>query len=143
VATLVAQEHPELVRRLVVEDVSPPPQHQADSALPTRRERLTFALQSSLLLTRWRRFDLCMVRPVLDEIVLAPNPTWWQRLPSIAAPTLLVRGEHGQMAADRAAAVASLLPDCSTVTIAGARHRVHSQHLDEFALPVLEFLARS
>lgn len=76
VSFLVAQHSPHRVRRLVVEDASPPPASSHDPAISTRRQRALLTGQSLLLLSRARQFDLRPTRPVLTEVLLTPDPGW-------------------------------------------------------------------
>ncbi|MBA3347940.1 MAG: alpha/beta hydrolase [Actinobacteria bacterium] len=56
------------------------------------------------------------------------------RLPSVAAPTVVVRGAHDPLCpAAWAREVTGLLPDARLVTIAGAGHAVHFSHPREVA----------
>ncbi|WP_340289247.1 alpha/beta fold hydrolase [Aquipuribacter hungaricus] len=141
VAMLLAQHSPHRVRRLVVEDASPPPASMQDSALRTRRQRAALTGQSLLLLSRARRFDVRMVRPVLTEVLRTPDPAWWAALPHVAAPTLLVGGGRtSHVSTARQQRVADRLPSATLVLVAEAGHRVHSKHLErfcDFVLPTL------
>jgi len=142
VGTLVAQRQPDRVRRLVLEDISPPPEGPHDLALQTARQRVTLAAQSALLLTRARRFDVRMARPVLVEVLATPDPQWWAALPGMAAPTLLVGGgDSSHLSGKRLARLVQQMPDCQLVTVAGAGHRVHSRRPEQFVAAVLPFLA--
>lgn len=142
VATLVAQHSPARVRRLVVEDASPPPADARDVALRTTRQRVALAAQSALLLAKVRQFDVRMVRPVLREVLATPDPEWWAALPALRVPTLLLSGgDTSHVAAGRLAAVVRAMPDCRLVTIPDAGHRIHTKHHDRFTAAVLPFLA--
>ena len=142
VAFLVAQHAPDRVRRLVVEDASPPSASSADPAIGTRRERAILAAQSLLMLSRVRRFDVRMTRSVLTEVLLTPDPGWWAALRSVTAATLLVGGgDASHVSTTRQRRVAALLPDGVFENVAEAGHRVHSKHLDRFCQLVLPALA--
>ena len=142
VAMLLARHSPDLVRRLVLEDASPPPSDPRDPALSTRRQRAVLAGQSLLLVSRLRRFDVRMTRPVLTEVLRTPDPAWWAALPSVTAPTLLVGGGRtSHVSTARRQRVADLLTFGALVDIPEAGHRVHSKHLDRFCETVLPTLA--
>ena len=141
VAVLVAQHSPHRVRRLVVEDASPPPASREDLAIGTRRQRAVLAGQSLLMLSRVRRFDVRMVRPVLTEVLATPDPGWWAALGSVSAQALLVSGgSTSHVSAARQARVAAELAHGRLERVPEAGHRVHSRHLDRFCQVVLPAL---
>jgi len=143
VAMLVAQHAPHRVRRLVVEDASPPPASCHDLAIGTRRQRAVLTGQSLLLLTRMRQFDVRMTRSVLTEVLLTPDPAWWAALGSITAPTLLVSGgATSHVSTDRQRRVAARLPFGTLERVPEAGHRVHSKHLDRFCQLVIPALTQ-
>lgn len=133
VAVLLAQHSPHRVRRLVLEDPSPPPASCHDQAVGTRRQRMLLTAQSLLLLSRARQFDPRMLRPVLTEVLRTPDPAWWVALESVKAPTLLVSGGRtSHVSTERQRRVAALLPRAMMQSVPTAGHRVHSKHLDRF-----------
>lgn len=141
VAMLVAQQAPRRVRRLVLEDVPPPPVSTKDSTIGSRRQRAVLAVQSVLLLSRLRRFDVRMTKPVLTELLVTPDPIWWSTLASVEATTLLLYGGEGShVSAVRQRRVADLLPRATTQTVPEAGHRIHSKYLDRFCDNVLPML---
>ena len=143
VALLVAQHSPHRVRRLVVEDASPPPASAHDPGVGTRRQRALLAGQALLLLSRVRHFDVRMARPVLTEVLLTPDPSWWAALSAITATTLLVSGgSTSHVSAARQRRVAAQLPLGSLQTVPESGHRVHSKHLDRFCQLVLPALTQ-
>ncbi len=149
VAVLVAQHSPERVRRLVVEDVSPPPFAAGDAALRTRRQRAAFALHLLAMLpraglSRAPSFDIRMAPGVMRELLGTPDPGWWAALPGISAGTLLVSGgDASHVARSRIERMALAIPGCRLVTLAEAGHRVHSKQPEQFAGAVLPFLSGS
>lgn len=126
VAWLLAEEHPDRVRRLVVLDTVPPrgrreyePPEEPDEELP---------------------FDWPLVPAVLRDLA-QPDPAWWDRLGDITAPTLLIGGgpdSHVEQA--ELAAAASMVPDCRLVTLGGG-HRLHVTSTAELTAEVVPFLA--
>jgi pimeloyl-ACP methyl ester carboxylesterase len=141
VATLVAQSVPDRVRRLVIEDIPPPPRD--DRSTPPRRGRTLRLIRMGLAQLaggRGRVFDRGAVRPIIREL-RTPNPGWWKDLERIKAPTLVVSGGPGSHNAPaRLREVTSALPDARMVTIETG-HRIHSTRPAEFANAVLPFLA--
>jgi 2-hydroxy-6-oxonona-2,4-dienedioate hydrolase len=66
------------------------------------------------------------------------------RLPEVAAPTLVVRGERDPIVPDEwAARVARSLPRGELVVVPGAAHAVHYSHAPELRAIVADFLTRS
>lgn len=96
VALLVAQEHPDRVDRLVLED-APPPRPRV-RPVP---ERPTGPLP----------FDWAVVPAVVGQLN-DPDPAWWDRLISITARTLFVAGGRtSHVSQDQLAEAATLVPD--------------------------------
>ncbi|WP_329344182.1 alpha/beta hydrolase [Streptomyces sp. NBC_01352] len=127
VAYLLAQHAPEVVGRLVLEDVPAPlpldppraPTERPDGALP---------------------FDWAMVRAT-DAQRNAPDPVWWDRMARITMPTLLIAGGPTSLIPqDQVTALAEPLADARLVTI-DAGHLVHESRPAEFLAVVEAFLA--
>jgi pimeloyl-ACP methyl ester carboxylesterase len=123
VAYLLAQRHPQVVRRLVLEDVYAlrpldpprPPAERPEGELP---------------------FDWAMVR-VTDEQISAPDPVWWDHMGRITMPTLVIAGgPTSHVPQDQVAQLAELIPDTRLVTV-DAGHLVHGTRPEEY-LAVLE-----
>lgn len=136
VATLVAQQHPERVERLVLEEVPVPPRDAQDSS-PAR----TAAGPVMRLLARLSRrsYDPVMFRQVLTQLQ-EPQPEWWTGLPEITAPTLLLAGgSASHLDQSRFALVAKSLP-LASITEVDAGHRIHSKAPDRWLAAVCEFL---
>ena len=128
VASMIAEQCPRRVRRLVLEDAPPPPHEPGP---PPRRSLATLA--------RWRTFDRSMVGPVIRQL-RTPDPQWWSRLPAITAPTLLVHGgPTSHVRLDHLTEMTRRLPHGRLVAIA-AGHRVHSRRPAEFRDVVVPFL---
>jgi len=124
VAYLIAQDHPDRVDRLVVEDVP----------LPYRRERPVPERPDWPVPFDW---------PVVPAMITQsgePNPDWWDRLSKITAPTLLVAGgADSHVPREQLDAVAARVPRCTLLTIP-VGHHVHDAAPAEFAAAVLSFL---
>lgn len=128
VAYLLAQDAPEVVRRLVLEDVPAllpldpprPPAERPDGELP---------------------FDWAMV-PATDEQRNAPDPVWWDHMGRITMPTLLVwGGADSPIPEEQAVAFTRLIPHSCMVTVE-AGHLVHESRPEEFLAVVEPFLKR-
>jgi pimeloyl-ACP methyl ester carboxylesterase len=126
VALLLAQESPELVRRLVLEE--PPPLLPLDPPRP-HLDRPNETLS----------FDWPVV-PHLNEQLNCPDPVWWKRLADLAVPTLLIAGgPDSQVDQKRLSLMGARIPGCRFVTIP-AGHSVHASDPDGFLAEVRDFL---
>jgi pimeloyl-ACP methyl ester carboxylesterase len=125
VAYRVALARPELVARLVVEDVPPP--YRRERPVPTRPDRPV-------------AFDWPVV-PAIVESVNAGDPRLWAALATITAPTLLIGGgPDSHIRQDLVAEAAARIPDATMVTIP-AGHDVHATRPDDYADAVLDWAA--
>ena len=124
VAFGVALERPDLVDRLVAEDVTPP--YPRDRPLPDRP-------QGQL------DFDWAVVPAILAQVNQGDQAAW-AALPGLEMPTLLIGGgQASHIEQDRLAEAARLIPRCDLVTI-DAGHLVHAAQPDLFAVTVLDWL---
>jgi pimeloyl-ACP methyl ester carboxylesterase len=115
---------PELVRRLVLEDVGV--LHPRDAAPPDR--------PPGQLQFDWRVVE--QVRPEIDD----PADDWPSVLTAISAPTLIIAGgATSQVAAAHVAELAGLIPACSSVTVE-AGHLVHANQPEAFLHELTRFL---
>jgi len=123
---LVAIDRPDLVKRLIVEDVSPP--YERDQPIPVRAPNAQ-ALD----------FDFAAVQAIVGE-VNAGSPATWEGLASISAPTLLIGGgSDSHIPQDKLEEVALRIPCCDMVTIA-VGHHVHAAAPGGFAETILDWL---
>lgn len=124
IAFRIAARRPDLVARLVVEDVIPP--FPRSRPVPERPERTL-------------DFDWAAVPALMTE-ASTYDEVAWEELGRIAAPTLVISGgERSHLPLDRLADVVRRIPDCSLVTIE-AGHHVHRRAPAEFAEAVLGWL---
>lgn len=141
----VAQERPELVRKLVIEECPLPLRSGAEELTLTRRFPTVPELwHAATSLIRHPRavlaFDRAMTRTALEQF-RKPNPEWWDRLSDISAPTLVLRGGPGGMVDPvKLAVLYAAVPDC-TVTAFTCGHSIHRDRYHEFEAAVLPFLA--
>ncbi|MFE2723624.1 alpha/beta fold hydrolase [Kitasatospora sp. NPDC059327] len=125
VAYLLAQEHPERVGRLVLEDVPAPHPRPASPVADGPAEPVAF--------------DWAVVKAVKEQID-TPDPRWLERMAAIVAPTLVVAGGRAShVPQDRLAELAERIPDCRVVTVE-AGHLVHHARPAEFVAVVAPFL---
>jgi len=124
VACQVAAVRPELVRRLVLEEVGLLKPRTADP--PPR--------PAGILPFDWRVVE--QVRPEIDNF----DPGWAGVAASIAAPTLvLAGGPRSPIPQEQIADLVRLLPDGRMVTI-DAGHLVHATEPDAFIRQLVSFL---
>jgi len=124
VACQVAATRPELVRRLVLEDVGLlPPRPANPPPKPT-----------GVLAFDWRVVE--QVRPEIDNF----DPGWADVVASITAPTLVVAGgPRSPIPQEQIADLVRLLPDGRMVTV-DAGHLVHATEPDAFIHQLVSFL---
>jgi pimeloyl-ACP methyl ester carboxylesterase len=126
VAYLLAQDAPDRVRRLVLEDVPAP--FPLDPPRPLA-ERPDGELP----------FDWAMVLAT-DRQRNAPDPVWWDHMGRITMPTLLIGGgPTSPIPQEQLAELAAALPDARLVTLGGG-HLVHEARPEDFLAAVAEFL---
>jgi 3-oxoadipate enol-lactonase len=127
VAYLIAQEQPERIERLILEDT--PPLFPRETDIPERPEGPL-------------PFDWPVV-PAIRGQFKDPDPAWWDRLAEITAPTLIVGGgPASHIPQDKLVDAASRIPDCQLLTIP-AGHHVHEARPTEFTAAALDFLLAS
>lgn len=124
VACRLASANPELVHRLVLEDVGVP--HPRPATVPPR--------PPGALSFDWR--VVAQVRPEIDD----PDPGWGDVVAGISAPTLVIAGgPSSPVPQDDVAELVSILPDGRLVTV-DAGHLVHARQPDEFTRHLVTFL---
>ncbi|MDV8020409.1 alpha/beta hydrolase [Rhodococcus sp. IEGM 1330] len=142
--SLVAQRRPQLVRRLVLEEL-PIPIRPGD-APPTLTGRMPSATElwhaaTSVVLhpRAVLAFDRSMTATALEQF-RRPNPQWWVSLADITAPTLVLRGGPGGMVdPDRLDAMVSEISTCR-VEAFRTGHSIHRDGYAAFEAAVLPFL---
>ncbi|WP_231569517.1 alpha/beta fold hydrolase [Prescottella defluvii] len=142
--SLVAQQRPDLVRRLVLEE-APLPLRPGDpipnfgGRMPSLVE-LWHAASSMVRSPRavWA-FDRSMTASALTQFH-EPNPVWWQRLPDIEARTLILRGgPTGMVDPVLLEAAVAAIGDCEVVSFTSG-HSIHRDRYRDFEAAVLPFL---
>ncbi|GHE13980.1 alpha/beta fold hydrolase [Streptomyces alanosinicus] len=124
VAYLLAEDHPQRVSRLVLEDVP----------VPRPREPSTPARPDGVL-----TFDWEMVLAVRRQID-APDPRWLERLGQITAETLvLAGGPHSHVPQDGVAELARRIPGGRVIPIP-VGHLIHHAAPEAFTEAVSAFL---
>jgi esterase len=130
VAMHVAMKAPDRVRRMVVEDIAPPP-HEPVPLIEVPAEPPEPV-----------DFDWAVTQSI-KHLVRTPDPAWWAGLPTITADTLwLAGGEQSHIDQDRLREAAAAMPSATVVEIP-VGHRIHSEAPDRFAAAVVPFLTRA
>ena len=125
VVYLYAEAFPDRIERMVVEDTPPP----FPSGMPEPD-----SIPEDL------PFDGRLLVPIIRQLN-APDPNWWDQLPLIEAPLLIIGGgTTSQIPQDKLADVVARVRDGRLVTIEGAGHHVHGTRPTEFLAAVQEFL---
>ncbi len=158
-AFLLAAQHPELVRALVVAEASPEADPEAHAVVgdwlrswpvpfPSREAALAFFGGDSLCSGAWTkgldvrpdglwpRFDVDAMLACLD----GGARSYWDEWAAIRCPTLIVRAEHG-LSEETASRMQELLPGSRVGYVQGARHDLHLERPDQWREVVSRFLA--
>lgn len=126
VALLFAEEYPDRIKRMVIEDTPAP-----------------FAAGDPVPVTPRPDNPLDFDWPVIEAIVgqlNSPDPAWWDKTSDIPVPTLVIAGGAGShVPQDRIIEVAARIPDCVLVTIP-VGHQIHRERPAEFIMTVRDFL---
>ena len=144
-SSLVAQGRPDLVRRLVLEEM-PVPLQAGDPApeVPQHRPTVRELRNVAAGLLRNPRgviaFDRTLTDPAMEQF-RSPNQRWWENLPRITAPTLFLRGARpGSMVDPRLLAHVTATVDEIEVRDFDCGHSIHRDRSREFAQAVVGFL---
>lgn len=142
--SLVAQRRPQLVRRLVLEEL-PIPIRPGDAppTLAGRMPSITELWHAATSVIRHPRavlaFDRSMTGTALEQF-RRPNPQWWASLADISASTLVLRGGPGGMVdPDRLDAMVARIPTCRVERFRTG-HSIHRDGYPAFETAVMAFL---
>jgi pimeloyl-ACP methyl ester carboxylesterase len=135
-ASVLAQREPDRVSRLVLEEPGIPGR---DTEGSNGLSGPWFLLAALAGLATHSGYDRRAVASAVRQLRI-PDPAWWDSLPLITAPTLLMSGGPTSHIRPRhLAEAARSIPHCSFVTIP-AGHRVHSRCPEQFLAEVIPFL---
>lgn len=122
-AWLFAQSGADRLDRLVIEDTAPPEAGQPIPQVPgVPPEPVDYDWEAR--------------RQLMGQLG-SPDPAWWDNLPNVTVPTLIVSGGTNP---DRLTATAAQLPD-ATVTAIASGHWIHETNPDRFIAVLSKFLA--
>jgi pimeloyl-ACP methyl ester carboxylesterase len=162
IAFLAASERPDLVSALVVVEATPNregpevAQQIADYfdtwpvPFPSEEAAVAFFGGESLRARAWARNLLTTpngLQPAFDADVLvaaigeALARDYWDEWRALAVPTLLVRGEEGELSPTDAAAMTDAVPAAQLVSVRGAGHDVHLDAPEAWREAVESFLS--
>ncbi len=85
------------------------------------------------------------VSPAVTQFNLAPAKPWWEIVPALLCPVLLLTGDTARGAAitpEMAQEISSLNPRVQVVRLAGAGHNVRREQFDDYVRHMREFLGR-
>lgn len=86
----------------------------------------------------WPRFDADVMQAAIEPVAAHAR---WDEWRSVTAPTLLVRGEHGNGTADEDGRMRELRPGVTYAIIPGAGHDAHLDRPDVWTALLRDFLA--
>jgi esterase len=130
VAFLFAEGWPDRIERLVIEDTPPPYSGILDPNTPEPPEEAPGAVP----------FDWRVVAPIFHQL-RNPDPSWWDDLPTITAPTLIIGGGSiSHVPQEKLPEVAGLIPDGRFIVIEGGGHTVHKNRPEEYKTILRDFL---
>ncbi|WP_405865624.1 alpha/beta fold hydrolase [Streptomyces sp. NBC_00005] len=128
VGCVFAEKWPERIERMVWEDTAP-----IDVQFPEGSDEVPGAAP----------FDFAAATSLVHQIH-NPDPSWWNDLPKITAPTLIIGGGSTSYTPQKGLAEAArLLPDSRLETIEGAGHLVHRTCPEEYKELLRKFLAEN
>jgi len=160
VALIYAEDHSNRLHRLVIEDTPPP--FGGDRSLPPNEHTETFASPQELVDAmhasrpwvdidaaghmlrrradgRWEpNWDARLARAIVAQLN-HPEPAWWERLPEIRVPTLMLLASRSHVPAEKTRAAAALIPDCRLVEFESG-HTIHVEAPDAFVAALQDFL---
>ncbi len=127
VAWLVAQESPERIRRLVVEDSAPP-----KATAPRSLDLGPRPVEEP-------PFDWDALAAVIGQLN-KPDPRWWERIPLVTAPTLVLAGGPASHVPQQDLVEAAALVSDGRLVEIPVGHRIHRDAPEEFVAAVRPFL---
>lgn len=137
-ALAASREAPGRIAGLVLEDLAAPPRVASSPAVPGNPLRILAGVAG--ILGARRDYDLRALASLLRQLT-RPDAGWWEKLPGVRHPTLILSGGPAScIPPGRLAEVATAIAGARLVTIP-VGHRVHSLAPDRFATAVLSFLA--
>jgi pimeloyl-ACP methyl ester carboxylesterase len=164
---LLAANHPELVRALVIIDIGPEASEsnivETVKVIQSLPESFVSPEEYMAFMQRWipalseeyregflhalrRRPDgrwgwKFRLSAMIEAVTLARRREFWSELASITCPTLLIRGETStEISPEVAERMARTIPHCRFVEVPGTGHFVHFEKLDTVEPVIRAFL---
>ena len=141
----IAQERPELVRNLVIEECPLPLRSGAEELrLPRRVPSAPELWHATSSVVRHPRavlaFDRTMTGTAMEQF-RKPHPEWWERLTEISARTLFLHGgARGMVEQEKLEVLRKAVPDCAVHAFT-CGHSIHRDRYRQFAEIVVPFLS--
>ncbi len=128
VSFLVAEESPDRLTHLILEDTPPP---KAGASKRPHRVRPDLPLP----------YDFRVVNTLIDQLN-DPDPAWWDRANTVDIPTLIVGGgPTSHVPQQLLRELVDRMPNATMLTI-DSGHAVHAGRPDEFVAAVRKFLGQ-
>jgi esterase len=129
VATMFASKWPDRLERLVLEDFAPPGPGETLN-VPAPPDEAPGPVT----------FDWGVLTSIARQL-RSPDPAWWNDLPKINVPTLIIGGgSTSEIPQAWLASASHRIPNCQFITIEGAGHRVHKNLPNEYMASLWQFL---
>jgi N-formylmaleamate deformylase len=167
-SALLAYTYPELVNRLILEDPGWRPASQMANEEANRQRaqewleriqwRKTLPLEELTAATRrdnpsWSDEEFpahseakIQVSPDVVQVITTPSKRWWEIVPGLQCPVLVLTGEPERGALideGMTREIRALNPRIEVVRLAGAGHNVRREAFDDFVRHVRRFLGES
>lgn len=126
VSYLFSQQYASRLEKLIIIDTPPPFPDKLIVEIPPEPDQPL-------------PFDWKVVQSILKQLN-EPKPEWWDGLPRISTPTLIIGGGSSNISQEKLLEVSKLIPYCKLVTVDGAGHHIHHDKLPEFLSILSEFL---
>jgi 2-succinyl-6-hydroxy-2,4-cyclohexadiene-1-carboxylate synthase len=129
----------ELAGRIEREGIEPFVEHWTNLPLFASQEHLAPPVREQLKQQRLRNKPLGLANS-LRGLSVGVQPSLWDELPTLSAPSLLIAGALDAKYTEIAHSMAHVMPDARVQVVADAGHTVHLERPEQYNALVLEFL---
>ncbi|MGC8228867.1 2-succinyl-6-hydroxy-2,4-cyclohexadiene-1-carboxylate synthase [Pseudobacillus badius] len=136
------QSDEELAERIEQEGIEAFVQYWQDIPLFATQKKLPPQKQEAIRLERLRNSPAGLSGS-LRGMGTGVQPSWWETLPKLSMPVLIMTGTEDQKFARIASEMAQLLPKSVWKEINGAGHAIHVEDSAKFGTIIKEFLSRT